>query len=152
MDPRTKAQLDKMTPEMRAKAEALMAKHRTPEARAKEEAAREDYDRQMRETGTIATRRASPWRSSARSCGTGAARRACPSTRWPRGAGSPGRPWRRLSGATTGTRPSRRSTGSRRRWGRGSQSGSSLSPRNDRRRAGAGGTIDGRDGRLHQMW
>jgi ribosome-binding protein aMBF1 (putative translation factor) len=55
MDPRTKAQLDKLTPEKRAKAEALMARHRTPEARAKEEAAREDYDRQMRETGTIRT-------------------------------------------------------------------------------------------------
>jgi DNA-binding XRE family transcriptional regulator len=60
MDPRTKAQLDKLSPEKRAKAEALMAKHRTPEARAKEEAAREDYDRQMRETGTIATRPRAP--------------------------------------------------------------------------------------------
>jgi ribosome-binding protein aMBF1 (putative translation factor) len=56
MDPRTKAQLDKLPPEKRAKAEALMARHRTPEARAREEAAREDYDRQIRETGTIATR------------------------------------------------------------------------------------------------
>ena len=55
MDPRTKAQLDKLPPEKRAKAEALMARYRTPEARAKEEAAREDYDRQIRETGTIRT-------------------------------------------------------------------------------------------------
>ena len=55
MDPRTKAQLDRLPPEKRAKAEAAMARHRTPEARAKEEAAREDYDRQIRETGTIRT-------------------------------------------------------------------------------------------------
>jgi hypothetical protein len=53
MDPRTKTQLDNLTPEKRTKAEALMAKHRTPGARAKEEAAREEYDRQMRETRTI---------------------------------------------------------------------------------------------------
>lgn len=51
----TREQLDKLTPEKRAKAEALMAKHRTPKARASEEAARVDYDRQMRETGTIET-------------------------------------------------------------------------------------------------
>jgi ribosome-binding protein aMBF1 (putative translation factor) len=55
MHPLTKAQLDAMTPEKRAKAEALMAKYRTPEARAKEGAAREEYDRQIRETGTIRT-------------------------------------------------------------------------------------------------
>jgi ribosome-binding protein aMBF1 (putative translation factor) len=60
MDPRTKAQLDKLPPEKRARAEAAMARHRTPEAQAKEQAARQEYDRQIRETGTIRTARRVP--------------------------------------------------------------------------------------------
>ena len=55
MDSRSKAQLDKLSPEKRAKVEALIAKHATPEYRAKEQAAREAFDKEMRETGTIAT-------------------------------------------------------------------------------------------------
>ena len=41
MHPRTREQLDAMTPERRAKAEALIAKHRTPEARARQAEAKE---------------------------------------------------------------------------------------------------------------
>jgi hypothetical protein len=55
VDPKTKAQLEKLSPEKRAKAEALIARHATPEYRAKEAAARERLDAEMAETGTIAT-------------------------------------------------------------------------------------------------
>jgi ribosome-binding protein aMBF1 (putative translation factor) len=56
MDQRKRDRLAALSPEARAKAEAAMARARTPERRAAEAAAREDYDRQMRETGTIASR------------------------------------------------------------------------------------------------
>jgi hypothetical protein len=56
MDKRTRDRLAAMSPEARGKAEAAMGRARTPERRAAEAAAREDYDRQMRETGTIASR------------------------------------------------------------------------------------------------
>jgi DNA-binding XRE family transcriptional regulator len=56
MDQRTRDRLAAMGPEARAKAEAAMARARSPERRAAEAAARADYDRQIRETGTIASR------------------------------------------------------------------------------------------------
>jgi DNA-binding XRE family transcriptional regulator len=56
MDQRTRNRLAVLSPEARAKAEAAMARARTPERLAAEAAAREDYDRQIRETGTIASR------------------------------------------------------------------------------------------------
>ena len=55
MNPRTRAQLDRLSPEKRAQAEALIAKHNTPEYRAREEAAREALDREVRETGGLTT-------------------------------------------------------------------------------------------------
>lgn len=57
MNPRNEAQLDKMTPEMRAKAEKAMARNNTPEARARFEAGKEAAEREIAETGTIATAR-----------------------------------------------------------------------------------------------
>jgi transcriptional regulator with XRE-family HTH domain len=44
-----------LTPEQKARVEAIRAKHRTPEARAKEARLRESLDREYRETGTLAT-------------------------------------------------------------------------------------------------
>jgi DNA-binding XRE family transcriptional regulator len=56
MDQRMRDRLATMSPEARAKAEAAMARARTPERQAAEAEAREDYDRQIRESGTIASR------------------------------------------------------------------------------------------------
>jgi ribosome-binding protein aMBF1 (putative translation factor) len=44
-----------LTPEQKARVEAIRAKNRTPEARAAEARVREVLDREYRETGTIAT-------------------------------------------------------------------------------------------------
>jgi DNA-binding XRE family transcriptional regulator len=55
MHPRTREQLDGMTPERRAKAEALMAKHRTPEARARQSEAVEAIESEVAATGGITT-------------------------------------------------------------------------------------------------
>lgn len=44
-----------LTPEQKARVEAIRAKNRTPEARAAEAQVREVLDREYRETGTIAT-------------------------------------------------------------------------------------------------
>ena len=55
MHPRTREQLDAMTPERRAKAEALMAKHRTPEARARQSEAVEAIETEVEATGGITT-------------------------------------------------------------------------------------------------
>ena len=53
MHPRTREQLDAMTPERRAKAEALIAKHRTPEARARQAEAVEAIETEVAATGGI---------------------------------------------------------------------------------------------------
>jgi DNA-binding XRE family transcriptional regulator len=55
MHPRTKEQLDRMTPEQRAKALALMAKHRTPEARAGQAEAVAALEAEVAATGGITT-------------------------------------------------------------------------------------------------
>lgn len=55
MHPRTRKQLEGMTPERRAKAEALMAKHRTPEARARRSEAVDAIETEVEETGGITT-------------------------------------------------------------------------------------------------
>jgi DNA-binding XRE family transcriptional regulator len=55
MHPRTKEQLDKLTPEQRAKAEALMVKHRTPEARARQAEAVDAIEAEVAATGGITT-------------------------------------------------------------------------------------------------
>ena len=55
MHPRTREQLEGMTPERRAKAEALMAKHRTPEARARQSEAVDAIETEVEETGGITT-------------------------------------------------------------------------------------------------
>jgi hypothetical protein len=55
MHPRTKEQLDKLTPEQRAKAEALMAKRRTPEARARQAEAVDAIEAEVAATGGITT-------------------------------------------------------------------------------------------------
>ena len=44
-----------LTPEQRARVEAIRAKNRTPEARTEEARNREPLDREHRETGTIKT-------------------------------------------------------------------------------------------------
>ena len=44
-----------LTDELKARVEAIRAKHRTPEARAAEEKVREALDREHRETGTLKT-------------------------------------------------------------------------------------------------
>jgi uncharacterized protein YnzC (UPF0291/DUF896 family) len=49
-------QLARLTPEQRARVEAIIARYRTPEARAEEVRERELLDREYRETGTISTR------------------------------------------------------------------------------------------------
>ena len=55
MNERTRTQLDRLTPEKRAKAEAAIERFRTPEARSRELIDRDEIDREYRETGTIAT-------------------------------------------------------------------------------------------------
>jgi DNA-binding XRE family transcriptional regulator len=55
VNPRNKAQLDKMSPEKRAKAEAMIARHNTPEAKARHYEAIEAVEREVRETGGITT-------------------------------------------------------------------------------------------------
>ena len=55
MHPRTREQLDAMTSERRAKAKALMAKHRTPEARAGQSEAVEAIETEVLATGGITT-------------------------------------------------------------------------------------------------
>jgi transcriptional regulator with XRE-family HTH domain len=55
MNPRTQDQLDKMSPEKRAKAEAFIARQRTPEARAERAAALDAIETEIRETGGITT-------------------------------------------------------------------------------------------------
>jgi hypothetical protein len=60
MDPtklsqRTREALEKMPPEKRARAEAIIARTQTPEARSKDAADRAILDRECRETGQIAT-------------------------------------------------------------------------------------------------
>jgi transcriptional regulator with XRE-family HTH domain len=60
MDPsrlskRTLAALEKLPPEKRARAEAIIAQTQTPEARARDAADRALLDREFRETGRIAT-------------------------------------------------------------------------------------------------
>jgi hypothetical protein len=55
MNPRNKEQLDRMSPEKRAKAEAAIARHNTPEAKARHYAAIEAVEREVRETGGITT-------------------------------------------------------------------------------------------------
>jgi ribosome-binding protein aMBF1 (putative translation factor) len=52
---RTQRQLEKLSPEKRAKAEAAIARTQTPEYRAKVAADRVALDREYRETGRIAT-------------------------------------------------------------------------------------------------
>lgn len=55
MNPRNKAQLDKMSPEKRAKAEAIIARHNTPEAKDRHYQAIEAVEAEVRETGGITT-------------------------------------------------------------------------------------------------
>ncbi len=55
MHPRTREQLEGMTPERRAKAEALMAKHRTAEARARQSKAVDAIETEVEKTGGITT-------------------------------------------------------------------------------------------------
>jgi DNA-binding XRE family transcriptional regulator len=55
MHPRNQEQLDKMSPEKRAKAEALAAKHRTPEARVRQAEALSSIEAEVAETGGITT-------------------------------------------------------------------------------------------------
>jgi ribosome-binding protein aMBF1 (putative translation factor) len=60
MDPtriskRTREALEKLPPDKRARAEAIIAQTQTPEARAKDAADRAILDREYRETGRIAT-------------------------------------------------------------------------------------------------
>jgi ribosome-binding protein aMBF1 (putative translation factor) len=50
-----KARESNLTPEQKARVEAIQAKRRTPEARAEEARVRETLNREYRETGTIAT-------------------------------------------------------------------------------------------------
>src|SRR4051794_14319215 len=52
---RTRQQLEKLPPEKRARADAVLARIQTPEYRAREAADREALDREYRETGRIAT-------------------------------------------------------------------------------------------------
>jgi DNA-binding XRE family transcriptional regulator len=52
---RTRQQLEKLSPEKRAQAEAILDRTRTPEFRAEMAAARETLDREYRETGRIST-------------------------------------------------------------------------------------------------
>ncbi len=54
-DPIRKPRESNLTPEQKARVEAIRAKNRTPEARAEEARVREILDREYRETGTIAT-------------------------------------------------------------------------------------------------
>jgi DNA-binding phage protein len=55
VNPLNQAQLDKMTPEKRARALAAIARHNTPEARARHYEAIEAVDREVRETGGLTT-------------------------------------------------------------------------------------------------
>jgi ribosome-binding protein aMBF1 (putative translation factor) len=54
MSERMRRQLDRLSPEERAKALAIIARTRTPEYRAREAADRQTLDRERRETGRIA--------------------------------------------------------------------------------------------------
>ena len=68
---RTRASLERLTPERRARAEAIIARMQTSEARAAEAVTRDSIDREYRETGTIATtgerfNDRGPWRGSGR--------------------------------------------------------------------------------------
>ena len=55
MHERTRERLDRLPPEQRAKAEAALARQRTPEARERERQQRAALDAEYRATGTIAT-------------------------------------------------------------------------------------------------
>jgi hypothetical protein len=52
---RTREALEKLPPDKRARAKAIIAQTQTPEARAKDAADRAALDREFRETGRIAT-------------------------------------------------------------------------------------------------
>ncbi len=52
---RTRKQLEQLSPDKRAKVEAVIARTQTPEYRAREAADRAELDREYRETGRIAT-------------------------------------------------------------------------------------------------
>jgi hypothetical protein len=55
MNPRNEEQLAGMSPERRAKAEAMIARHNTPESKERHYRAIEAVEREVRETGGIAT-------------------------------------------------------------------------------------------------
>jgi len=55
MNERTRKQLDRLSPEKRAKVEAALERFQTQESRSEEQADREVLDREYREMGTLAT-------------------------------------------------------------------------------------------------